>query len=39
MRQGHGLDDARVILDLVVILGGAALCLAAGTMTLRRTEA
>ena len=37
--RGHGLDDGRVVLDLGVILGGAALALAAGALTLRRTEA
>ncbi len=39
MLRGHGLDDARVVLDLAVILGASVLCLAAGSLTLRRTEA
>jgi ABC-2 type transport system permease protein len=39
MRQGHGLSDSRVLLDLTVIFGAVALALAAGALTLRRTEA
>jgi ABC-2 type transport system permease protein len=39
MVQGYGLDDGRVLLDLAVILGGAVLCLVAGALTLRRTDA
>jgi ABC-2 type transport system permease protein len=39
MLRGYGLEDARVVLDLVVVFGGAVLCLAAGALTLRRTEA
>jgi ABC-2 type transport system permease protein len=39
MIQGYGLDDGRVLLDLAVILGGAVLCLVAGALTLRRTDA
>ena len=39
MRQGHGLDNTRVLLDLSVIFGAVALALAAGSLTLRRSEA
>jgi ABC-2 type transport system permease protein len=39
MRQGLGLADARVRLDLAVIFGFVALFLVAGALTLRRTEA
>jgi ABC-2 type transport system permease protein len=39
MQQGQGLGDGRVLLDLAVVLGAAALFLAVGALTLRRTEA
>jgi ABC-2 type transport system permease protein len=39
MQQGRGLDDARLLLDLAVIFGAAVLFLAAGALTLRRSEA
>ena len=39
MRQGYGLADARVRLDLLVIFGFVTLFLIAGSLTLRRTEA
>lgn len=38
MRQGHGLSNNRVLLDLAVMFGAVALALAAGALTLRRTE-
>jgi ABC-2 type transport system permease protein len=38
MRDGRGLDDDRVLLDLAVIFGVVALALAAGALTLRRSE-
>ena len=38
MRQGHSLTQDRVLLDLGVIFGAVALALAAGALTLRRTE-
>jgi ABC-2 type transport system permease protein len=38
MRDGRGLDDGRVLLDLAVIFGVVALALAAGALTLRRSE-
>ena len=39
MRQGHGLDNSEVLLDLAVTFGFAGLALVAGALTLKRTEA
>lgn len=39
MRQGLGLGDARVAVDFAVLIGALAVFLAAGSLTLRRTEA
>ena len=36
--QGHGLDDGRVQLDLLVLLGTLAAVLVAGSLTLRRAD-
>jgi ABC-2 type transport system permease protein len=39
MREGHGLSDPRVLLDLTVVFAMATLFLLLGALTLRRVEA
>ncbi len=39
MRRGLGLGDARVALDLAILIAATVLLLVAGSITLRRSEA